>query len=139
MYYDEYSQMFFPTPQQFFRVKKLIYGAFLRGASHSIIKKYVYRYQSINIKLILYCYIKKLLHVLVYYYTRPITSYAMVYKLWSTVPPAPASYLSLVSRKKVFFYQKVSSLSHLSSLSRSLVVISHLVSRNNPPTTQQPT
>ena len=63
--------------------------------------------------------------------TRPITSYAMFpvdHKLWSTVPPVPLIYLSLSRReKKIFFFgQKVSSLSHLSSLSRSLVVISHL-------------
>ena len=59
------------------------------------------------------------MYYIVYYYTRPITSYAMfpVHKLWSTVPPAPI--ISLSRREKKKFCQKVSSLSSLIALSIS--------------------
>ena len=60
------------------------------------------------------------MYYIVYYYTRPIRSYAMLpvdHKLWSNVPPAPI--ISLSRREKIFFCQKVSSLSSLIALSIS--------------------
>ena len=131
-----HPKKFYDTPQKFFRVKKLILGAFLQG-KHSIslliIRVTLYYiiknlYTGIYL-LIVYkkCYIKKLLDVSVLY-----SSYAMFpvdHNLWSTLPPP---HLSLVMRDVlvIFFFgqdflQKVSSLLSLSlslSLSRDLII-----------------